>query len=283
MAMIPIHVIAFFIAVMTVPEDVNQFTIGVQGKTIRWTQEETGWHAVELPRDDWGVYTVNGTQVTIAGEGRTMKTDVGRFLTVPEGVDWKTATQLSVAHESLGEPISIQRQDGKIILSQAKGALFGKPAAISWPVAKKEARHAVGMPEAVGELKHEPGAMVFEVKDGEATVNEILIKRFAVGGKTVTASYQNKSELKMRPRYTIELYNPYGMLLGEDTTGNTSGLFGDGPGYIEPGDVGSEELRIKWYPVDRILSKSAIPLPADWQNVKWIVLKDNNPRSLKAK
>lgn len=47
--------------------------------------------------------------------------------------------------------------------------------------------------------------------------------------------------------------------------------------------MGSEELRVKWYPVDRILAKSAIPLPEGWKDVKWIVLKDNKPRSLPAK
>lgn len=125
------------------------------------------------------------------------------------------------------------------------------------------------------------GETAFPVKDGEATVNGNLIKRFSLGEKVVTASYQNKSELKKRPRYTVELYNAYGLLLGEDTTGTSTFSFG-GPGFIDPGDVGSEELHVTWYPMDRILSKSSVPMPDDWQAVKWVVLKDNKPRELKA-
>jgi hypothetical protein len=125
------------------------------------------------------------------------------------------------------------------------------------------------------------GETAFPVEDSEATVNGDLIKRFSLGEKAVTASYQNKSELKKRPRYTVELYNAYGLLLGEDTTGTSTFSFG-GPGFIDPGAVGSEELRVTWYPMDRILSKSGVPLPDDWQTVKWVVLKDNNPRELKA-
>ena len=73
------------------------------------------------------------------------------------------------------------------------------------------------------------------------------------------------------------------MLLGEETTGTTSGLFGAGPGYIDPGDVGSEEVRVTWYPVDRIVAKSAVPLPDDWQRVTWLILKDSEPHAMEAK
>ncbi len=91
MMMIPVHVIAFFLALLMVPKDVNQFTIDVQGKQIQWTKQDAGWRAVELPRDDWGIYSVKGSDVTISGEGRQMKTNVGHFLTIPEDVDWKKA------------------------------------------------------------------------------------------------------------------------------------------------------------------------------------------------
>jgi hypothetical protein len=129
---IPFHVIAFFIAIMMVPEDVNQFTIAVQGKEIQWTRQEAGWHAVELPRDDWGTYSVEGTEVTITVEGHKLKTNIGRFLTMPENLDWKKAAEIQLALKSLGDPIQIQREDGKIVLSQAKGELFQKPATITW-------------------------------------------------------------------------------------------------------------------------------------------------------
>ncbi len=129
---IPIHVIAFFLAIMMVPEDVNQFTIAVQGKEIQWTKQEDGWHAVDLPRDDWGTYSVKGSEITITGEGHVLKTNISRFLTLPEDLDWKKAAEIQVALKSLGDPVQIQRQDGKIVLSQAKGGLFEEPVRITW-------------------------------------------------------------------------------------------------------------------------------------------------------
>jgi hypothetical protein len=132
MMMIPIHVIAFFLAIMMVPEDVKQFTFAVHGKEIQWTRQETGWHAVELPRDDWGTYSVKGTEVTISGEGREMKTNISRYLTLPGDLDWQKAAEIQVALKSLGGPVQIQREDGKIVLSQAKGGLFEKPVTITW-------------------------------------------------------------------------------------------------------------------------------------------------------
>ena len=283
MLYIPIQVIAFFMATMMVPEDVNQFTIAVYGKEIQWTRQESGWQAVELPRDDVGTFSVKGTEITISGEGHVLKTNISRFLSLPDDIDWKKAEEIQVALKSLGDPVQIQREDGKIVLSQAKGELFEKPVTISWQPVNKVVNQEAGAPEAVGALPRAAGEAVFEVRAGEATVDDDLIKRFSVGEKAVTASYQNKSEVKMRPRYTIELYNAQGILLGEDTTGGASGLFGGGPGYIDPGEVGSEDLRVTWYPVDRILSKSAVALPDDWKSVKWIVLKDNKPRSMGTK
>lgn len=283
MMMIPIHVIAFFLAIMLVPEDVHQFTIAVQGEQIQWTQHKTGWYAVELPRDDWGSYKVEGTEVTVAGEGREMKTKISRYLEIPEHLDWKKATEIPVAMKSLGDPVQIQREDGKIVFSQAKGALFKNPVTVTWKPAKKVANTVTHAPDAVTALPLAPDETVYEVKDGEATVNGVLIKRFSVGGKKVTASYQNKSVNTMRPCYSIELYNARGILLGEDTTSYTPGLFLGGPGCIDPGEVGSEERCVTWYPVDRILSKSAMPLPTDWKTVKWILLKDNDPRIIKVK
>ena len=132
MLMIPTYVIAFFITIMTVPEGTHQFTMDVKGKTIQWTQAETGWRAVELPRDDWGLHTIKGAQVTITGEGHTLKTNMSRFLSVPDDVNWRTITRLPVSMPSLGDPVGIKREDGKIILSQEKGLLFAKPVTITW-------------------------------------------------------------------------------------------------------------------------------------------------------
>lgn len=157
MQFIPVHVIAFFMAIMMVPEDVDQLTIEVQGKKIQWTQQEAGWHAVELPRGDAGIYSVNGPEVTITGESHKLKTNISRFLAMPENLDWKNANEIQVARKSLGDPVQIQRGDGKIVLSQAKGELFGKPVTITWKAAKKEdkqeATHLVSRGPDSGEVR----------------------------------------------------------------------------------------------------------------------------------
>jgi hypothetical protein len=119
------------------------------------------------------------------------------------------------------------------------------------------------------------GEISYAVEDGEATIDDNLIKRIAVGRERVTATYRNKTLERKRPKYTIEFYNEYGLLLGEDDIGVA--VFG-GPGLIAPDDVGSERLFIKWLPLDRLFKKSAIPLPEDWRVVKWIVIRDTNTR-----
>ena len=120
------------------------------------------------------------------------------------------------------------------------------------------------------------GEASYVVEDGEATVDDDLIKRIGVGRKKVTASYRNRTDERKRAKYTIELYNEYGLLLGEDDAGGA--IFG-GAGSIEPGDVGTERLHIEWFPLDRLFEKSAIQLPENWQVVKWVVIKDTNTRS----
>ena len=125
---------------MMVPEDVNQFTIAVQGKKIEWTRQEAGWRAVELPKDDWGIYSVKGTEVTISGDGHELKTNISRFLSIPKKVDWNKVPEIQVAIKSLGDPVQIKRKEEKVVLSQAKGALFEKPVTITWKKPKTKSK-----------------------------------------------------------------------------------------------------------------------------------------------
>ncbi|MCH5377944.1 MAG: hypothetical protein JJ992_28640 [Planctomycetes bacterium] len=120
------------------------------------------------------------------------------------------------------------------------------------------------------------GEFSFVVDEGEATVNDDMIRRIAIGREEVTATYRNRTSERKRAKYTIELYNKYGLLLGEDKAGDT--IFG-GTGSIEPGDVGTERFNVKWLPLDRLFKKSSVPLPADWRVAKWVVIKDTNTRS----
>jgi hypothetical protein len=137
MMMIPIHVIAFFLATLLLPANVSQFRIDVQGKSIQWTKQYAGWHAVELPRDDWGIYSVTQQVVTVKGEGKEWKTDVTKFLSLPVTTNATALTEIVTAKESFGKPVQIKREKGKIILSQEKGSFFETPATITWSEPEK--------------------------------------------------------------------------------------------------------------------------------------------------
>ena len=133
MMMIPVQVIAFFIAVMLMPADVREFTMELEGKKIQWTKSPTsGWHAVDLSKESAGDYSVTNRIVTVLNDGKESKTDISQFLRLGKPSDFGQVRQIDLARESLGTPILIQREKGKIILSQQKGALFEKPALISW-------------------------------------------------------------------------------------------------------------------------------------------------------
>ncbi len=133
MMMIPVQVIAFFIAIMLIPADVSEFTIQMQGKTIQWTKSpSSAWHAVELPKESAGDYSVTNTIVTVLSKGKESKTDISQFLKLGKESDLGQIRQIEMARESLGTPILIQRERGKIILSQRKGGLFERPVVISW-------------------------------------------------------------------------------------------------------------------------------------------------------
>ena len=130
--------------------------------------------------------------------------------------------------------------------------------------------------ESLDVLSVDQGETAYVVEDGEVTINDDLIRRIAVGRERVTATYRNRTDAKKRARYTIELYNEFGLLLGDGSAGTA--IFG-GAGYIDPGDVGTERLRIEWLPLDRIFMKSTVTLPDEWKTVKWVVIKDTNTRS----
>ena len=133
MMMIPVQVIAFFIAVMVIPADVREFTIELQEKNIQWTKRpSSAWHVVDSPKESAGDYSVTNRIVTVRNNGQDTKTDVSQFLKLGKASDFGQVRQIEVARESFGTPILIRRERGRIILSQQKGALFEKPAVISW-------------------------------------------------------------------------------------------------------------------------------------------------------
>ena len=133
MMMIPVKVIAFFIAMLLLPAGVHQFTIDMQGKTTQWTKTaDSTWRAVELPATDAGVYSVTNTTVTVRQDGKESITDVSKFLKIESRADRSKLEQLELANAFHGPPIHIRRETGRIILSQDKGGWFEKPVTISW-------------------------------------------------------------------------------------------------------------------------------------------------------
>lgn len=114
------------------------------------------------------------------------------------------------------------------------------------------------------------GEQSFLVEDGEVAINGNLIKRVAIGRDKITISYRNKGQKAKQPQYTIRLYNRYGFLLAEKTFPKM--LFGGV--YVKPGDVATEDWRVRWMPLDRIIKKTGNVLPKDWRTAAWVVISD---------
>jgi len=119
----------------------REFTIELQGKTIQWTKSPSAsWHAVEVLKESAGDYSVTNTIVTVLNKGKGSKTDISQFLKLGKEPDLGRIRQIEVAGDSLGTPILIQRERRRIMLSQQKGALFEKPAVISWKTKEQRPR-----------------------------------------------------------------------------------------------------------------------------------------------
>jgi len=117
---------------------------------------------------------------------------------------------------------------------------------------------------------------LYEIKDGEVLVNDELITLIAFTPKSISASYRNKTEEKEKPKYTIDVYNPYGILVGTKTLGE--GVSFGNSTYMEPGAVSSEKIHLKEYPLEKILKNTNLKLPDDLQKMKWVVISETNTR-----
>jgi hypothetical protein len=133
MMMIPVQAIVFFMAIMLLPAGVHQFTVDFHGKEVQWTKTATSvWRAVELPKQDWTEYSAANAVVTERRGAKKSSTDVSKFLVLPKGPDFSRLREIQVTKPTWGTPVRIQRAEGKIVLSQKKGAFFEKPVTISW-------------------------------------------------------------------------------------------------------------------------------------------------------
>jgi hypothetical protein len=112
------------------------------------------------------------------------------------------------------------------------------------------------------------GEHLFEVKDGESQIKGQLITRILLG-KNIVATYRNKTEESLRAIYTLKIYNNYGMLLGENVV--------DSGQFIEPGEVGSEDVSLIPFPVSDVLKHSNVhTAEKNLDEIKWIVISESN-------
>ena len=116
----------------------------------------------------------------------------------------------------------------------------------------------------------------FEVSKGEALINGEVIREFAIGKNRVTVAYKNTTEKRLSPKYTIRIYNRYGLLLGSDDV--SSGLLGGSP-HLEPGDIGGDQLHVEWTDLNAIFNHSSMgDLPDDFQHARWLSIADSNSK-----
>jgi len=117
---------------------------------------------------------------------------------------------------------------------------------------------------------------LYEIKNGEVLVNDQLITLIAFTPRSVSASYRNRTDKRTRPIYTIEVYNPYGMLVGSRTLGQSMGI--GSSTFMEPGAVSSERINLREFPLDEILKNTNLDLPDDLLEMKWVVISQTNTR-----
>jgi hypothetical protein len=112
-------------------------------------------------------------------------------------------------------------------------------------------------------------------KDG-AQVNGEVIREFAISGDRVTVAYKNATDEALSPKYTIKIYNRYGIMIGSDEV--SAGLLGGSP-RLEPGDVGGDKLHVEWVDLDSIFKhSSAGTLPEDFKRAKWLSISASNSK-----
>lgn len=118
---------------------------------------------------------------------------------------------------------------------------------------------------------------LYEIKDNEIMVNDKLITLFAFSKNGISVSYRNKTDKKKKPKYTFKVYNTYGMLIGSKELGGSSLSFGNST-YMEPGEISSEKIHLKPFPLDEILKYASIEIPSDLLDMKWVVISDSNTK-----
>lgn len=76
---------------------------------------------------------------------------------------------------------------------------------------------------------------IYEIADGEILINDKMITLFAFTENGISVSYRNKTKTKAKPKYLIQIYNPYGLLLGEKKIGQSAIITFGTNTYMGPG------------------------------------------------
>jgi hypothetical protein len=109
------------------------------------------------------------------------------------------------------------------------------------------------------------GLAVFKISDDEVVVNGSLLKRIEMGEKTMVLNYKSKLGKSVFPKFSIRIYNGYGMLL--DTT-RVSWTFSS----VEPGAVKQENVSFSPTNLPSALSFSTVGLPKDWDRPVFLIV-----------
>lgn len=117
------------------------------------------------------------------------------------------------------------------------------------------------------------GAVIYEVKDNEVTIQGQFIDRVLIG-KNVTITYRNKTDKHIIPGFNIRFYNGYGLMIASK---KISGLNLEVDKMLEPGDVGSDVFPLEKYPIQEIFELSDIKVSEDLNKIKWIMISEIIP------
>ena len=112
---------------------------------------------------------------------------------------------------------------------------------------------------------------LYRIKDGTASINDLVIIEFSVRDD-VSVAYKNKTGDDIGPKYTVRIYNRYGFLLTEEE--EEPSAFGGS--YLDPGELGGDTLHVDWIPLTKIFSQTRYQLPADFDKPWWLMPANNN-------
>ena len=90
-----------------IPADVSTFTMVMhENEAIRFTkQDDGGWAGIKRPGNDIGVFYVNGTKLTIKGDGKSYTQDIAKILGVDDNTDWSQIKAITLGRR----PFQIER------------------------------------------------------------------------------------------------------------------------------------------------------------------------------